>query len=67
MVSSCCDPLEEIQTGICPQDGTRGHAVSLITLKSLLKPIRVGRCGCEVNHPQSRCCLTRIRSLIDDG
>lgn len=27
--------------------------------------VKAGRCGCEVNNPQGRCCLADVRSLLN--
>ena len=41
-MTSCCSPQSQMETMkpllTCPQDGSAGHAVQLITLKSLLHP-----------------------------
>ncbi|PMB53032.1 (2Fe-2S)-binding protein [Fischerella thermalis CCMEE 5201] len=44
MTECCCPPLSNQKSGsrwqrLCPQDGTKGKPVQLITLKSLLVPV----------------------------
>ncbi|WP_346293692.1 hypothetical protein [Sphaerothrix gracilis] len=37
-MDSCCNAETESPLGTCPQDGSQGKPVKLITLKSLLTP-----------------------------
>ena len=42
------------------QNSANGHAPDEIAAH-----IKAGRCGCEVNNPQGRCCLGNVRSLLN--
>lgn len=46
----CCDTTGGPQTWICPGDGSAGHPVPLITLKSLLRPAVFERLDHRVNY-----------------
>ena len=33
---------------------------------AILTQVKAGRCSCDVNNPQGRCCLANVRSFVKD-
>lgn len=53
MSSSCCTPIaipEGQSADQCPQSGTKGRKVSIVSLKSLLRPTSLDRLAPAVQH-----------------
>lgn len=58
------DPGQEVP--VCYCFGWTRHRIQAIDesfsiVDSITKHIQAGRCGCEVNNPQGRCCLKNVR------
>lgn len=61
------DPGQEVPICYCfgwTRQRIQAIDESFSIVDSITKHIQAGRCGCEVNNPQGRCCLKNISNYI---
>ncbi|WP_448565062.1 putative iron-sulfur cluster-binding metallochaperone [Trichothermofontia sp.] len=64
------DPAKEVPVCYCfgwTRQRIQAIDESFSIVDSITKHIQAGRCGCEVNNPEGKCCLKNIRDYASQG